>query len=273
MVTKWFALTANVTPACIESTVLALAIKGYEVGSNEIRIVHDKVFRTTLNCNSTQPPWHPDNRVGISITPGGNQWSPAKLTDMLATIIDGFMLIENIIENEHRAYEPDNDSDLAHNIFCGYDYKAAVSRWTPLKCHRCHNMHDPDNFLWERNDECKKLTDLERILAMYEFGQTPCCRACMIYSTKCRRPTFADATKLIVYIKHIFDNQCRAKCPQCKKMHWHYVGPSNVVIPNREWGYRLCDTIGCDGYDLHPSHNVKVHATKRSFNKSIRKLK
>lgn len=179
---KWFALTGDITDDRVVSASLAIELNGYtnvRKGHNRLRFTNGKVRWSRSKWNPLQPVWHASNRVCLVF----HVDSTETLTAVKTKLVDSFLLIENIIENEERAYDPSDDSDVAHNLFCQYDYKAAAARWMPLKCHRCGTPKDASAFLWMKTVVNEHLTDLERVLAMYEFGKAPCCDTCMWQAT------------------------------------------------------------------------------------------
>jgi hypothetical protein len=281
-ITKWFALTGPITRTAIDNAITALKMKGYDVclldrieggicfqyGGKDVG--HDirwysRPSRTNFTLqdkypkaeyDSLQPPWHDNNRLCMrfkTCSESPVSWSAAKVADVVDIFVKSCNLAENMIENEKRMYNADVDSDLAHNIFCEYDYKNARERWTlphdwfpscederVLKCHKCYAKKPPSEFLWREAIDCKYFTKMERVLYLYEMGCAPCCACCMMQATTCHTPRPSNSKYLAMYVRHVYKNEC------C-----------------------ICDG-GCDGYDIMPSYNIQIHPSLSENSKKVK---
>ena len=117
---------------------------------------------------------------------------------MIADVADavGFMFdaLPHVIANESRR-TMDSDSTRDVNIHHGYDYRAALLKWTAphpdfseerlLPCFACEEWRPADDFEWsvaDMQEYC--FTDFELVLGCFEFNNVPCCRGCMIDRTR-----------------------------------------------------------------------------------------
>jgi hypothetical protein len=290
-VIKRFALTANITPNHVDSAIAALIQKGYNVGLldrsgggicflyNDKDVGHDIRWTSESNCdnypvtehNPFQPPWHDSNNMLVQFKTCSESpvsWTAEKVANVVATLVECFPCVENVIENEQRMYDPNVDSDLLHNIFCKIDYKAALGRWTVkhhrfpeetlLTCHLCRRKWDPSYFLWESQYKCEPFTDLEEVLARFEMNTAPCCFSCLRGATACSTPRPETCPTAVAYVEDIYKTECSVHCPMCSMLTQHSVGPENTPVADRTWKLHLCS--GCGGaYQMMPSYSISVH--------------
>jgi hypothetical protein len=305
--TKRFALTADITRNHVDSAIAALIKKGYNVGLldrfqggicfryNKQDVGHDIRWSTkkdrdrypVTDHNPFQPPWHESNTMLVKFKTCSESpvsWTAEKVADVVATLVDCFPCVENVIENEKRMYDSSVDSDFLHNIFCKFDYKAALARWTVkhhqfpeetvLTCHLCCRKWDAGYFLWDSQFDCEHLTDMEQALGRFEMNVAPCCFSCLRGATACSTPRPETCTTAVAYVDDIYKTECSVHCPMCSMLTQHSVGPDNAPVSDRTWKLHLCS--GCGGaYQMMPSYRISVHTDPEVYidRINVRRLK
>lgn len=285
---RWFAATTLITPERVEAAVQAFKRKGYVAGRlNRIKVGicfgdhhhpgdvdTDELMFCRLNYNPSQPLWHPDNRELVRFTSVFSTWDDHKLADAVEILVECLGLVENKIANERRAYDPARDSDLAHNVFCQYDYEAAQKRRVPpYRCDRCDGVKDPSDFVLNVEYGSELLTDTERLF--YRLENEPSssplvCSSCApAFGTVelDAQPKHSDTSVPVAWARHMFKDSCWVVCPLCACITVHLIKPVGEPLHQRRWGDRLCmndNMYNCNGYNLQPSRDIMVHASSEA---------
>jgi hypothetical protein len=294
---KHFAVEADITMMTMEDTVTKLKKAGYDVclsAKTPFRIDFlyktENVFhyiqlmpaiahggKTAIVHNKSQPPWHKSNWCVIrfiTLTEGPMMWDALKIKNVTDVLCRSLVIFEDTIENEGRCYDPKIDSDLTHNVYCEYDFKAALARWTlpnesyPLDdderqftCHKCQAKKPADAFIWDVNEYTQRFTTMEQVLSKYEYRVAPCCDRCMEKTTLCLKPQPPNRMGLTIYVTDIYKNVCAVKCPTCHCTNTHTLGMEKAYVCDRFNSFKYCTHQCGTRYALLPSYDINIHDT------------
>jgi hypothetical protein len=263
----YFALTKTITKSDIDVAIAAFHARDYDavlVGRTVIQFYYN---HNNIGCNIRFS--HPD------ISPWDKD---SMIRDISAVLIDAFGLVENTIKNQDRPYDPNRDSTLQYNIWCSFDYAAALQRWSSydvrmidttrerlFTCYKCKHQKSSYAFIWQKVFGFPHRNDLEITVARFEQGNAPCCDTCMMAATITTSPVPPTLFPPFVYIHNIYNNQFTVICPTCDIPNTHYINVDSP-IPKLIF-HKRC--TACTGYTVIAAHNLTVHNSFQSYINAI----